>query len=285
MKVGAVLLLLVLNGFLVCDLFVLAPAESLLFRPEVRRRITLYIPSLRQVLLPEKNAEEPKRVASPPVAEEMFVQPKLASLLELTQNWQSIPAGAFPRMVTLVQSAKFTLAAGSSNLPAGSKVVALSFDNGVLTLAPAKDSIARSSVPLAATDLVTQLEQSYAVWKAHATEAARRRWENRRAIKQQAAVMRSFEDPSGKPLPDSSGAYPILLSSMNAGEVTEVTTQNTLRWHSPVLRDVEGTPTWCVDVDFKASVFCGELDATARALVRNGRVAAWIYPGSGEPVP
>lgn len=285
MKIGALLLLMVLNGFVICDIFVLAPAESLLFRPEVRERISRYIPNLRALLLPRDTQETPRQVAGSPLLEESFVPPHLASLEELTQNWQSIPPRAFPRVVTLAQEAVFTMEAASSNLPEGTRVVALSFDKGLLTLAPAKDSEARCLVPLAATDLVPQLEQSYALWKTQATEAAHKRWVNRKALQQQAAVTRSFADPAGKPLPDSAGAYPILLSSMNAGEVTEVSSKNVLRWHTPVLRDIEGTPTWCVDVDFKATVFCGELDATARALVRNGKVIAWIYPGSREPVP
>jgi len=285
MKTGAVLLLLVLNGFIVCDLFVLAPQESILFRPQVRERISRYIPALRSVLLPGSTDELPAQVVQRPVVEDEFVPPQLASLEELTQNWQSVPSSAFPRVVTLFQDATFTMNVGSTKLPAGSQVAALSFDKGLLTLAPTSESTARASLPLASTDFATQIEKSYDSWRIHSTEAARRRWENRKAIRQQAAAMDSFTDSAGKPLPDASGAYPLLLASISAGQVTEVTAKNITRWHTPVLRDLEGSPTWCVDVDFRATVFCGELDATARAHIRNGKVIAWVYPGSGEPVP
>lgn len=287
MKAGAVLLLLVLNGFIVCDVLILAPAESILFKQHVRERICRYVPSLRAILLPgQPEVRQAKADPAPaPTVEDSFIPPKLASLEELTKNWQSIPASAFPRAVTLFQDATFTMGAGSSKLPPGSRAIALSFEGGLLTLAPTNESTARTTLPLASTDFSTQIERSYETWRLHSIESARRRWEYKQSIRQQAAAMGSHIDPTGKPLPDSTGAYPLLLASIKSGDVTEITPQNIRRWHDAVLRDLDGAPTWTVDVDFKATVFCGELDATARAQVQNGRVINWTYPGSGEPVP
>lgn len=288
MKAFGVLLLLALNAFILCDVFLLSPQESLLFKPHVRERFSKYVPALKPWLLPDAEAPAkglPPPSVPPPVAEEIFVPPAMPSLDSLTQNWQTVPGSAFPRQVTLTKEVVFQMPAGSARLPAGAAVTALAFDKGSLTLAPTPESSARASLQIEATDFATQIARSYEEWKTLQIESARRRWERQRSIRQQAATMTSAVYPDGKPQPDATGAYPLLLASMNAGDVTEITPQKVIRWGRAEQREVDGQPTWCVNVEFKTIVYCGPIDATAQAQVRNGKVIAWIFPGSGEPVP
>lgn len=288
MKAFGVLLLLALNAFILCDVFLLSPQESLLFKLPVREKITAYVPALRQWLLPGTTAAPtvatPKPAATPaPV--EAFVPPEIPSLDSLTSKWQVMPATAFPRQVKLNQPVTFQMGTGSSRLAAGAVVTALALDKGMLTLAPTQESAARAVLPPDQTDFKQQVAANYEEWKRQNLDAARRRWERGQAIREQAQAHASQLSADGRPRPDTGGAYPLLLASMNAGEVTEITPKKVTRWGRPELREVDGQPTWCINVDFKTVVYCGPIDATAQAQVRNGKVVAWIYPGSGEPVP
>ncbi|HYF37883.1 MAG TPA: hypothetical protein VD994_21450, partial [Prosthecobacter sp.] len=92
-------------------------------------------------------------------------------------------------------------------------------------------------------------------------------------------------DGAGKPVQAKDGTYPLLLASMKSGDVTDITLPRVRRWGAPELREQEGQLTWTVDVWYETMAFCGPMEARAQAQVRNGRVIAWIYPGSGEPVP
>ena len=81
------------------------------------------------------------------------------------------------------------------------------------------------------------------------------------------------------------GSYPILLASMSAGEVTDITPKKVKHIGQPQLVTAEGRPTWVIDVHYDTVVFCGPIEAHAQAHIRDGKVVRWVYPGSGEPVP
>lgn len=291
MKRVALLLLVLVNGFIVCDVFILSPQESLLFKPQVRERLSVVFPMLKRYLLPEREAVEPeikpvlKDDSLPPAPIiESFVPPVIEPLEKLTQDWKHIPMSAFPREVELRQAVEFRMAGGASRLPSGSKVMAISAESGVLTLSPTSTSPARASMPMQSTDFQDQIRRTYEQWAAQAVESARRKWERSRQNRPvPSAANMALAD--GQPRRAADGSYPLLLASMAAGDVTEITPKKVIRWGAPMMKDVNGKPTWCVDVKFKTVVYCGPIDADAQAQIQSGKVVAWIYPGSGEPVP
>lgn len=211
---------------------------------------------------------------------------RVESLEELTRNWTVIPASAFPRKVKLLREASFRSGVGASKLPAGSTVVALACDKGILSLAPDESSPVRGMTRVGDTDLKTQFNDSYAKWAAERLEALRELQARRLREELPAPVaIPGGVDDSGRPVRGPDGTYPVLVASMRSGQVTDITPNKVKMWGAPQLATMEGRPTWVIDVNYDTIVFCGPIEARAQAHVRDGKVVRWVYPGSGEPVP
>jgi hypothetical protein len=217
-----------------------------------------------------------------------FEPPAIESLEVLTKNWTVIPLSAFPRAVKLMRDVEFKMSAGSSRMAAGGTVTALGCENGVVTLAPVPTSNARGYARVSETDLKSQFAEPYQKWVAWRVETLRQQWEKNQQTKPNAVVVEvpaGAIDESGKPVRAGNGSYPVLLASMSAGDVTDITPKKVKRMGAPQLVTTEGKPTWVIDVHYDTIVFCGPMEAHAQAHIRDGKVVRWVYPGSGEPVP
>lgn len=232
---------------------------------------------------PAKPAEE-----QPKTEKSGFTPPKYDPIEVLTANWTKIPSSAFPRDIHLKQDVQFKMGAGSAKVAAGAAASALSFDNGVLTVAPTETSPARATVPLDATDLKEILNTAYEEWKPKRTAWLRDIFAKKQtALKAQGVVVAPTGslDETGKPVRTPDGTYPILLASMASGQVTEVTTKNVHRWGEPTPAKIEGKDGWSIKVNYDANSIFGPMPVEAQALVVNGKVKGWYYLGSGEEVP
>jgi hypothetical protein len=81
------------------------------------------------------------------------------------------------------------------------------------------------------------------------------------------------------------GTYPLLIASMKAGQVTEITPNNITRWSKPEPGQFKSERCWDITVEFDAQTAFGKISSEALAKVLRGRVAGWFYKGSGESVP
>ncbi|RBP47574.1 hypothetical protein DES53_101371 [Roseimicrobium gellanilyticum] len=233
---------------------------------------------------PPPMPQPPAPAPAPPVASsDTFTPPALPSVEQATANWTRVPASAFPRQVKLLLPVAFKASYGGTQMPAGSEVTALSLQNGSLLLAPTPASAARASVTVDSTDLKASLTTAYNAWRERRIEEARIAWKNR----DRAPVV--FTTPQvaadGKPQISADGTFPLLLASMRAGMVTEVTPNSITRWGNPEKGDHNGKPCWVVAVDYDAQTAFGKFSTTAVAKIVDGRVAGWYYKGSGEQVP
>lgn len=221
---------------------------------------------------------------TPPVASaDTFTPPALPNVEQATANWTRLPATAFPRQVKLVRPVAFKASYGGTNIPAGGEATALSLQNGVLILAPTPTSSARASVTIDDTDLKASITTAYNVWRERRIEEAHIAWKNRDRAPVVFATAPVAAD--GKPQASADGTFPLLLASMRAGMVTEVTPNSITRWGNPEKGDHNGKPCWVVAVDYDANTLFGKFSTTAVAKVVDGRVAGWFYKGSGEQVP
>ena len=285
MKRTAFIVLVALNAFVICDRWYLAPHESLLFKPHVRERLALLQSKLSQRFAKDhRDGERSTSQQEPRVLVKSFLPPQVESLEALTANWTKFPARVFPRYVTLLENTVFKMGTAEVALPAGSTALAISFSEGNVLLSPSDSSRARSFKRLDATDLRQQVESSYSVWRDEQIAMARAKWERSNAMPAHAAKDANASD-DGRPLRLADGSYPALLQSMSRLDVVEVSSKKIKKWGEARLREVDGEQIWTVDVVYSATVFCGEVDATAQAQLRGGRVFRWIYPGSGETVP
>jgi hypothetical protein len=89
----------------------------------------------------------------------------------------------------------------------------------------------------------------------------------------------------GKPLRAPDGSYPLLLASMKAGQVTEITPVNVIRWGETTTRKVDGKDYWIVPVTYRAKTGFGTLENEAEAYIIHKFVKKWLYTSSGEAVP
>lgn len=87
------------------------------------------------------------------------------------------------------------------------------------------------------------------------------------------------------PQKDASGAYPILVSSLLAGDVTEFKPADVRSWGDVTEEVVNGVPQWRVELVYRVKTKFGPFDVTASAYVQGGKVVRWIYTGSGEVIP
>ena len=301
MKSLFITLLILATAFVAYDCFLAAPWERVLFQRGARPAPAPAEAAENQPRedAPTSTTPSPKAAAAadytpsiPPIPSREFVPPELDSLESLTKNWTSIPPHAFPRRIRLLQPVEVKMSVGSSRLPQGATAYALRADGGNLTVAPTETSTARGAIPIASTDLPDQLRQSYDKWKLARIESARQAWIAKKTAKPVRNVTVSSPvdltnalDAAGKPQQSTDGTYPLLLASMQSGQVTDITPSRINRWGQPEPASINGSPTWTVDVWYTTISFCGPLEVRAQAHVRLGRVVAWIFPAPVNPFP
>ncbi len=297
--------ILILGGaFLAYDYFGAPPGRKIVFKsmnpppkPKVVEAAPKPVPEVTAVPAPPPPPGPPMPVetAPPPPSAPVVnaptapAAPKAGSIEALTNNWTKIPPTAFPREVKLLQDAEFRMSVGSSKVTAGNKAYAMGINQGVLTVAPTATSPARAQVPMDGTDLKQVLTAIYEAWKVK-NEAEQRANAARRAqfaaqAASAAAASATEVEPSGKPVRDANGAYPLLLASIKGGQVTEIKPENIQRWQEAQPTTVQGKPGWAVKVNFQANTVFGLYESEAQALVIDGKVKGWYYTGSGEEVP
>lgn len=315
MKALFITIFIFAGGFAAYDYFMAPPGEKMIFKamnvptgevqkadtaatPAAESKPKLELPPLPKVDTtplpksgsvadapppPPKPSEPTAHVADPTA----FAPPKFEPLETLAKGWTMIPKTAFPRQVHLKRAVPFKMSVGSSTMNAGATVTALAFENGSLTLAPAEASSARATVALDDTDLKAVLEEGYEKWKVVRTEWLKQAHQRRLAARSSsgASAPATGVDPAQAPARAGDGSYPLLVASLNSGEVNEIKLKNIHGWGDPQTTMVEGKPAWAIKVQFDAETVFGLQPAEAQAIVTSGRVKGWFYTGSGEPVP
>lgn len=296
-------ILIIGGAFLAYDYFGAPPGKKLVFKSlNVVHKPAKVVATVKPVeeekpvvkeVMPEPVkpvvVEKPKPVDKPAAPAPTSSGPKVETIEALTGNWLKIPVSAFPREVKLLQDAMFKMSVGTSKIAAGGVAYVMSAENGLLTLAPTVTSPARAQLPIDGTDLKARLNAVYAKWKVTREEElkaiAMKKALNQSSAPVAAAPSSSEVDAGGKPVRDSTSAYPLLLASMRSGQVTEIKPENILSWNDPQPVTIQGKPGWAVKVECNVKTIFGLQPVEAQALVLNGKVTGWFYTGSGEEVP
>ncbi|WP_395748184.1 hypothetical protein [Prosthecobacter sp.] len=245
----------------------------------------------------EPKPEMPKLPEPPPVDPNAFVAPVFPPVDELTQNWAAVPKGFFntPKQVTIKKDLEIKMQMGkataASTFKSGAKVFVMGQEGPNLVVGASAGSPMRGQVAMDDTDFKEVFSAAYEQVKVVQTENARKAHEYRLA-----AAERRANSPAGttgggggssndKPVKDADGTYPMLLASMKAGEVTEIKPDNVKSWGDPAQEKIDGTEYWTVNVKYETQTMFGKFETEAQARIKNGRVAKWVYTGSGEVVP
>ncbi|OYW72944.1 MAG: hypothetical protein B7Z37_23345 [Verrucomicrobia bacterium 12-59-8] len=295
-------ILIIGAAFLAYDYYGSPPGKKLVFKslnPPVKPKVVTVKPGDEEkplvnemVPAPAKPVvvEKPVEKAPEPKTQPASSGPKFEPIEALTGNWLKIPATAFPREVKLLQDAMFKMSVGASKIAAGGKAYALSAEKGMLTLAPTATSPARAQLSIDGTDLKAQLNASYEKWKLTRAEelkaaVAMRAQSQSMAPAVEAAPSSSEVGAEGRPVRDATSGYPLLITSMKRGQVTELKPENVIRWQDPQPSVIQGKPGWAVKLECNVKTIFGLQPVEVQALVLNGKVIGWYYTGSGEEVP
>jgi hypothetical protein len=258
------------------------------------------VPEMKPEPKPEPKPEMPKVAmpAEPAPDPTGFVPPVFPPVDQVTQNWAVIPASYFtqPRQITMKKDLDITMkmGAGSSkaSFKAGGKVFVVGQSGANLIIGSAPGSAMRGEVAMDDTDFKDVFTAAYEQSKVIRTEQARKAH-----AYQLAAADRAKNAPAAggkgaagggsnaKPEKDKDGAYPILIASMKAGEVTEVKPDNIKSWGDVNLEKIDGNDYWTINVKYETQTMFGKFETEAQARIKNGKVDKWVYTGSGEVVP
>ena len=249
---------------------------------------------------PEPKPEEPKPAVAmtPDLGKEAkkepkpdeFTPPDFPPIEQVVKNWGEIPKKAFPREVKLRREVEFVVNVNGNKLGtkvgAGGKVHVIDQDGDMVTVAPTPVSPARVKVAMADTDLKETLTDAYEKWKPAMVEYLRKQWDYKHNHKQEVVAATSKGPQRGdKPERSPDGTYPLLLASMKAGQVTEITPTNIKKWGDALLVKIDGKEYWTVNVNYTTKTMFGDFDTEAQARIFSGKVEKWVYTGSGEVVP
>jgi hypothetical protein len=231
----------------------------------------------------------------PKVDADGFETPIFPSLDELTKNWTVLPAQAFanPRKIQLKKDVTFEVVIGNNRLGsqvrAGGDVYAIASAGGSnIVIAPSPESKARAQVDLNDTNFKETLTAAYEANNALRVVAMKRafmRQKNKAAEPMVAGKSPSAPINTAKPVKEADGTYKVLLDSISAGDVTEVTPASISKWDDPVQEELDGKTYWTIVVTYTTKTMFGDFTTYAKAHIYNGRVEKWLYRDSGEVVP
>ena len=246
--------------------------------------------------------------------DERYPIPNFKPIEELVGNWKSIPASAFPRVVTLRVKAKYVFAggAGSSTVPAGRKTTAISLSGEKLVITPNKQAKVRGTVLIDDTDYKDILGAEYAKYQERKTKEVLAQRERARAIAkadtqsnqgvsspsasrstQITSISRIPEDKlsdyeneiGSMPEAETDGQIQIMARSIQSRDVSEIKLNEISYWGPIRYEIVDNQAYWTATVNYKTTSLFGTFPTEAMALMRNGQVENWLYTGSLEEVP
>lgn len=234
-------------------------------------------------------SNEKKNSSSDDEIDKKYPMPTLRTIEEITNNWTSVPARAFPRKVKSTLPIDFQMAAGKSTLPPGSDVVAYSLEGGMMTVSRSEGDPLKSTVTLASTDFqetMTRLYNAYVEKRKNDVLKAR---ENAKYARDNPAPPPPPVDEQAKlagarPAFSGDGKITELMASIAAKEVTEFKAGDIITWNPPEFVMEGGKGYWACTVVVRLSTMFGIVDTDVQAFVANGKVTKWIFAGSKEPV-
>ncbi len=240
----------------------------------------------------------PPVVSAPMPDADGFIPPTFPTIEEAVKGWAEIPKGAFipPRAIKAMKPLQFMRVINGnkigSNMAAGSTVYATGQDGAMLTVATSPEPNAASAqIGIDDTDLKAVLSEAYERWKVGMVERARRQHlfakesAGRAQEAKSAGPAKGGAPAAGAPKKNADGTYDVLLASMKAGQVTEITPTNIKKWGDAQQEKIDGKDYWTIVVDYTTKTMFGDFDTQAQARIAEGKVEKWIYTGSGEVVP
>ena len=216
-----------------------------------------------------------------------YPMPNFKTIEEITKEWSAIPSRAFPRPIKTKVALTFDAASGKVELPPDSEARAAGMVAGMLVVMPKGDDSSRIQVPLANTDLKESLTALYERYKEYHRNRIIKQRERARALKSRANGANEEQMKLAGPKPEvrAGGVIPIMMESLQSGNLTELKAGNITSWGSLDFEDVGGTVYWTGTVQCTVdNALFGPQPTEIMALMKDNKVVKWIYTGSREDV-
>ncbi len=215
-------------------------------------------------------------------AEAKYAMPNFKPLIEIVDNWNSVPQRAFPAAVTVKVPAEYQIKAsdgniiGSSKADAGHKAVPLQQKPGFLQVTDRPGGTALAVVKIDDTDFKEQIQALYDAKVAEAKERvlkARRVYATMLASQPEGAPASSGgDDPRFKPVRDH----------LAAGKIESAILEEAKEWYWLGSEVHDGRTYDVVMVNFEVDTIFGMFPNSMKALLSNGEVVKWVDSETGE---
>lgn len=238
-----------------------------------------------------KQLEPPRPAVEEPLPEiektvlALYPMPDFAPLAVLVDNWNYIPARAFPRVLTIKSPVDFALekdgaVIGKRTLPAGSSVAATALAGSVLTISPEGSENLFAAIEMEETNLKESIAEGYEIFK---ERTEKRILDLREAERKR--IARLSEEERMRPAGWTDGSAPVfdaMKASLRNGDLEDWLLEDARRWRWTGKETINGTTYEAGLVVTEVETIFGVFSKEIKALVRNGAVVKWVDPVSGH---
>lgn len=223
-----------------------------------------------------------------------YPMPEILPLLTIVDQWRNVPSNAYPPEVTAAETIPFQLvvngqAIGSSNVAPGTPLKPVRLAGDILTVASLANPAMNTEIPVAKTDFRQRIEARYNQFvemKRKEVEAKRER--ARQIVAADPSKLAALTGKGAPPAPAGDTGDPRFApvkASLTAGEAASVTLEEaeSFTWNGSEKVGGEYAGTYdTVTVNFRVSTIFGRFPVEYKALLRGGKVHAWIDPVTEE---
>lgn len=225
------------------------------------------------------------------VALEMkYPMPEILPLLAIVDQWRNVPPNAYPSEVTASETIPFALVingqtVGSSNVSPGTPLKPVRLEGDQLLVASLANPAMNTRLHVDKTDFKQRIEARYRQFvETKQKEVMAKRERARQIITADPSKLAMLTGKGGTAVAagdDGDPRFAPVKASLRNGEAASVTIEEarTFQWNGSEKVGGEYAGTYeTVTVHFEVATIFGRFPVDYKALLRNGRVHAWIDP-------
>lgn len=244
----------------------------------------------------KEEPNDPKEVEKSEIdqlLEKRYPMPEILPLGVIVNNWANVPPRAFPAEVTAKVPLKFSLIVdgqeiGSSEVAPGTPLKPIQLVGDQLTIGSPGNVAMTKVLPLDQTDFkerVTARYEEFVEMKTNEVETLRARV--KQSVQSDPTKMAALQGKAPA-TPSGDARFAPVKASLTNGDAPSVTLEEatSFAWNgSETITDGDFAGTYdTVTVNFEVKTIFGKFPAEYKALLRGGKVVAWIDPFTEERI-
>jgi hypothetical protein len=222
--------------------------------------------------------------------EARYPMPQILPLLTIVDQWRNVPPNAFPAEVAAKETIAFELVingqvAGSSKVAPGTPLKPVRLAGDQIVVASLANPTMSAQLPIEKTDFRERIEARYNQFvAAKKADVEAKRDRARKLVEADPARLALLTGKAAAPVAADSKDDPrfaAVKESLRQGEAASVTLEEAteFRWNGSEKVGGEYAGSYdTVTVNFEVSTIFGRFPAEYKALLKGGRVFAWIDP-------